>query len=209
MFKKILILAPHTDDGEFGCGGAIAKFREEKKEVYYVAFSSAEKSLKPSLPKDTLKKEVRAATLKLGVKPGNLILFDYEVRNFPCYRQQILEDMVKLNKKVHPDLVFLPSAQDTHQDHQVIAQEGFRAFKFSTMLGYEIPWNNLSFTTQAFILLNEKQLNKKISALKCYCSQFDKFYASEDYVRSLARMRGTQLGVKFAEAFQVFRWLIK
>ena len=33
--KKILVLAPHTDDAEFGCGGAIAKFIKEGKEVQH------------------------------------------------------------------------------------------------------------------------------------------------------------------------------
>ena len=42
--NKILILAPHTDDGEFGCGASIAKFIKEDKEVYYAAFSLAEES---------------------------------------------------------------------------------------------------------------------------------------------------------------------
>ncbi len=42
-FQRILVLAPHTDDGEFGCGGSIAKFIEAGKEVFYAAFSTAEK----------------------------------------------------------------------------------------------------------------------------------------------------------------------
>ena len=54
MFEKILILAPHTDDGEFGCGGSIAKFIDQGAEVTYAAFSTAEESLPPDLPPDTL-----------------------------------------------------------------------------------------------------------------------------------------------------------
>lgn len=42
-FKKALILAPHTDDGEFGCGGSIVRLLEEKSEIFYAAFSTAEK----------------------------------------------------------------------------------------------------------------------------------------------------------------------
>ena len=128
-FKKILVLAPHTDDGELGCGGTIAKLIEEKKQVFYVAFSSAEKSVPKDLPKDILKKEVKKAMRILGLSERNLILFNYEVRNFPKYRQEILEDMIKLNEKIKPDLVLLPSTHDIHQDHQVVSQEGFRAFK--------------------------------------------------------------------------------
>jgi len=59
MFNRILVLAPHTDDGEFGCGGSIARFIEEKKEVFYVAFSAVEELVPPNFPRDILRKEVK------------------------------------------------------------------------------------------------------------------------------------------------------
>ena len=43
--NNILVLAPHTDDGELGCGGTISKFVKEGKNIYYVAFSTAEESV--------------------------------------------------------------------------------------------------------------------------------------------------------------------
>jgi len=141
-FKKVLVLAPHTDDGELGCGGTIAKFLEGKKKVFYIAFSSAEKSVPEGLPRNILKKEVKKAIKILGLPSENLILFNYEVRDFPRYRQEILDAMIKLDKKIRPDLILLPSTQDIHQDHQVILQEGLRAFKKISILGYELPWNN-------------------------------------------------------------------
>lgn len=208
-FKRILILAPHTDDGEFGCGGSVARFIEEKKEVFYVAFSAAEKSVPPNFPKDILKKEVKEATAKLGIKRSNLILLKYEVRNFPFFRQKILDDMIELDKKIKPDIVFLPSTKDTHQDHKVVTEEGFRTFKKITMLGYEIPWNNLTFDTNAFVFLEDKHLEKKLSSLKCYLSQFSRTYATEEFIRSLAITRGKQIGTKYAEVFEVIRWVIR
>jgi len=160
-FKKILVLAPHTDDGELGCGGTIAKFIEEKKQVFYIAFSSAEKSVPQGLPKDILKKEVRKATKILGLPSKNLILLNYEVREFPKYRQEILDELLKLNNEIKPNLILLPSTQDIHQDHQVILQEGRRAFKKTSLLGYELPWNNYTFGTEAFVVLKESQISKK------------------------------------------------
>jgi LmbE family N-acetylglucosaminyl deacetylase len=207
-FHKILILAPHTDDGEFGCGASIAKFIGQGKEVYYAAFSLAEESVPPPFPKNILESEVKAATKELGIKPENLLLYKYRVRHFAYHRQEILEDLVKLNKKVKPDLVFMPCLQDLHQDHSTIAMEGLRAFKRTSILGYEIPWNNMNFSTQCFITFDEKHLNKKLKALDCYNSQKRKFYASEDFITSLARTRGTQIGVKYAEAFEVIRWIL-
>ncbi len=207
MFGRILILAPHTDDGEFGCGGSISKWVDEGMQVYYIAFSSAEKSVPTGMPKDILKKEVREAGKLLGIATDNLVLFGYPVREFPAYRQQILDDMIRLGDELKPELVLLPSTSDTHQDHQTISQEGFRAFKRTSMIGYEMPYNNLSFTTNLFVPLEERHVNQKIAALECYKSQFGRIYATGDFVRSLARVRGTQVGVKYAEAFEVIRWV--
>lgn len=208
MFNKILVLAPHTDDGEFGCGASISKWLSEGRQVYYAAFSSAELSVPKGMPKDILVKEVKAATRSLGIPSGNLSVFKYPVRNFLSFRQNILEDMIRLSTQIRPDIVLLPSTSDTHQDHQVISQEGFRAFKKTSMVGYEIPWNNLSFTTNMFVKLTNTQIGNKITALKCYKSQSNRTYAKETFIRSLAEVRGTQVGTQYAEAFEVIRWIM-
>jgi len=117
--------------------------------------------------------------------------------------------MVRLGNELKPELVLLPSTNDTHQDHQTISQEGFRAFKKVSMVGYEVPHNNLSFSTNLFVVLEEKHMGKKVEALERYKSQSGKAYISEDFIRSLARVRGTQIGIKYAEAFEVIRWVIR
>jgi len=209
MFKKVLVLAPHTDDGEFGCGGLMAKLLKQKAQVHYAAFSSAEKSLPKGADPDTLKKELQAALDSLGLKKQHRIIYDYPVRDFPQYRQAILDDLIRLKKKIDPDLVLMPCFNDTHQDHLTIAQEGFRAFKDRTILGYEIPWNNKTFETQSFVLLESKHVEAKIKALKCYKSQLGRFYANPEFIRALATTRGTQIGTRYAEAFEVIRWVLK
>lgn len=207
--KKILVLAPHTDDGEFGCGGSIAKFINQGKEVYYVAFSAAEQSVLPQFPKDILITEVKAATKTLGIKPQNLFLFRYDVRTFNFHRQEILDNIIELKKSINPDLVIMPSRSDIHQDHSTIADEAVRAFKYTSILAYELVWNSFNFNTSCFIILNEEDMNKKVKALSCYKSQAHKPYASEEFLRSLANVRGVQINAKLAEAFEVIRWVIK
>src|SRR5258708_5851244 len=206
--QQVLVLAPHTDDGELGCGGSISKFIEEGKDVYYVAFSIATRSLPPHLAPDTLAKEVKEATKILGIPSNNLILFDFDVRRFKEFRQDILEELVKIKSKINPDLVFLPTLNDIHQDHQVIAEEGLRAFKNVSILGYELPWNNLSINTQCFIKLNESHLQKKIQALNAYNSQKHRSYLNADFIKSLANVRGVQISSPYAEVFEVLRWVI-
>jgi LmbE family N-acetylglucosaminyl deacetylase len=207
-YKKILILAPHTDDGEFGCGGSIAKFIGEGADVYYAAFSMAEESVPPQFPKNILETEVKKATLELGIPSENLLLFKYRVRHFATHRQEILEDLVKINSTLHPDLVFMPAIHDLHQDHTTVAYEGLRAFKRTSILAYEMPWNNLNFATQSFITFSDKELEKKISALNCYESQKARNYLTEEFLRGMAITRGVQIGKKYAEAFEVVRWIL-
>lgn len=207
--KRIIVLAPHTDDGEFGCGGTISKLIEEGHEVYYAAFSACQQSVLPQFPSDILITEVKEATKILGIKPENLILFDYDVRTFGYNRQSILDDLIKLRSDINPDLIFMPERNDIHQDHKTIAEEGLRAFKFSSILSYELPWNNLTFTTSSFIHLSESQIKTKIEALQAYQSQAHRPYSDEDFLRSLARTRGVQIGTRYAEAFDIVRWIIK
>ena len=116
--------------------------------------------------------------------------------------------MIDLDKKYKPDLVFLPSIHDTHQDHQTISNEGFRAFKKRSMLAYELPWNNLDFKTTFFIEASEENAQKKIDAISMYESQRHRPYAKEDYIKSLLITRGVQIGKQYAEAFDVVRWII-
>jgi LmbE family N-acetylglucosaminyl deacetylase len=207
-FKDVLVLAPHTDDGELGCGGTIARLVEAGCNVTYVAFSTAEQSLPAGLPSGTLKREVKEATCRLGISTDNVIVFDYEVRKLNYVRQEILENLVRIKKYQLVDLVLMPSLNDIHQDHSTVAMEGLRAFKDKTVLGYELIWNNLTFNTTCFVPLEEHHVRQKVEALSAYQSQSGKAYTSEEFIFALARTRGVQIGAKYAECFETIRWVM-
>ncbi|MFO8129186.1 MAG: PIG-L deacetylase family protein [Bacteroidales bacterium] len=204
----ILILAPHTDDGELGCGGTITKFLEEGKDVYYAAFSTAKESLPQGMPDNTLELEVKEATKRLGIPGNHLIIFGYTVRKLNYSRQNVLEDMVKMKRELMPGLVFMPSPNDLHQDHYTVAIEGMRAFKETSILAYELPWNNINFNTQSFVKLDKRHVEKKIHALEAYESQKKRSYLNREFIYSLARTRGVQIKTTYAETFEVIRWII-
>jgi|SRR5579875_1887065 len=206
--KKILILAPHTDDGELGAGGTIAKLLQQGNEVYYAAFSTAEQSVKEGFPKDILKTEVRNATRVLGLEEQNLLIFNYEVRRLNYHRQEILDDLIKIRSSIEPDIIFMPSTNDIHQDHITIAQEGLRVFKNRTILGYELIWNNLSFNTQCFVKLQKEHIACKAEALKQYSSQAHREYMSSEFIFALAKARGVQINCEYAESFEVVRMIL-
>jgi len=206
--KTMLVLAPHTDDGEMGCGGTIAKAKEAGARVHLIAFSSADESLREGLKKGTLREELLMATEKLGIHQDDVLCPEYAVRTFSYHRQKILDELYKINKNIQPDIVFAPSLNDVHQDHKVIAEEARRVFKRTTLLSYELPWNNLSFNTSAFVVLDQRHLDKKMDALECYKSQAHKEYFAKDFIKSMAIMRGVQINQKYAEAFEVVRWIV-
>lgn len=208
-FRKVLVLSPHTDDGELGAGGTIARLCELGAEVRYAAFSTAEASVPAHLPRNILETEVRAATRELGIAEDRLHIYKYEVRKLNYARQDILEELIRLRNEHRFDLVLMPSLNDIHQDHATIAMEGVRAFKNVTILGYELIWNNLKFETSGFVALEEHHVRRKIAALEQYKSQGARAYMSADFIRSLARARGVQIGADYAEAFEIIRWIMR
>jgi N-acetylglucosamine malate deacetylase 1 len=206
-FRRVLVLCPHTDD-EFGCAGTIARMLEDRAEVHYVALSRCEESVPAGFAPDALEHECRACTACLGIPPERVTIHDFQVRHFPARRQDILELLVSLRRDLVPDLVLMPCSFDTHQDHKTVFDEGFRAFKHTSILGYELPQNLISFDNSAFIKLSEAHLEKKIDALSRYETQLERPYAAAEFIRSLATVRGVQCNATYAEAFELVRLVI-
>ena len=148
---------------------------------------------------------MKEATAEIGIASENLTVHDFEVRTFPDHRQAILELLIQLWEEWEPQVVLQPSLNDVHQDHQVIAMEGLRAFKRTTILGYEIPWNNFNFDYQAFFALERSHVERKVEALSKYESQQHRNYANPEYVWNLARTHGINVGREYAEVFEVYR----
>lgn len=205
--QRILILGPHTDDGEWGAGASIARWIRQGNNVWYAAFSAAEESVLAEFPADILRSEIIDASAELGIVAENLRVLHHKVRYFPRDRQDILEAMIRLRCEINPTIVVLPSSYDTHQDHKVINEEGFRAFKRCSILGYEIPWNNRKIDLTYFQEVSEEDLTSKVRAIAAYKSQVFRNPQYEEFIRSLAVQRGFQINCRYAEAFEVIRWV--
>lgn len=208
--KRILILSPHTDDAELGCGGSIINFIEQNKQILWVVFSTADESLPENMQKNTLKDEFMEVAKKLSLKDNQVIINNFKVRYLHERRQDVLELLIKIRHDFKPDLVIGPSLNDFHQDHVVVANEMVRAFKStSSIISYELPWNHVNFNTQFFSRLTKNHIEKKIDLLTSYKSQLqkDRLYFSGKFIEGLARTRGIQVNTEFAEAFEVIRWI--
>lgn len=205
--QRILIMGPHTDDGEWGAGASISRWVRQGNQVWYAAFSAAEESVLAEFSPDILRTEIIAASSVLGIPEDNLRVFKHKVRYFPRDRQDLLEEMIRLRSEINPTLVVLPSSYDTHQDHKVINEEGFRAFKRCSILGYEIPWNNRKIDLTFFQQVEEEDIDSKVRAIAEYKSQVFRNPHYEEFIRSLAVQRGFQVGCRYAEAYEVIRWV--
>jgi len=206
----ILFVSPHTDDAELGCGGTIARALEEGAEVHVAVFSTAEESRPPGTSPTLLRDEFLAAMAVLGVPSGHLHVRDFPVRRLSAHRQEVLDDLIRMRSTVRPSVVCAPASSDVHQDHQVVHGECVRAFKDVTLLGYELPWNHIRFTANLFVGLERRHLDAKWNALQQYHSQFDlkRPYFSSAFIESLAMVRGTQVRIPFAEAYEVERFRV-
>lgn len=205
MPQTILILSPHTDDGELGCGGSIARWIEEGSRVVYAAFSDCQDSLPQGAEAGLLRWECREATGTLGIT--EVVFHDFGVRRFAEHRQALLDIMIRMREEINPDLVLLPARGDRHQDHHVVHAEGMRAFKGASLLGYDLPWNVQQFSNDYFVRLSTAQMFAKEAALACYLSQAHRPYMQPGFARALATVRGVQCAAPFAEAFEVYRFV--
>ena len=206
--RKVLVLAPHTDDAELGCGGTLNRLSEDGATPYIAAFSTAEESRLPGTEPGALRKECLASMTVLNISEGHRRIFDFPVRRFSNHRQDILEKMITLRQEFDPDIVFIPTGSDLHQDHQIIHAEAVRAFKDRAVWGYELPWNQIDFKAQAFVTLEQRHLAAKWRALQSYESQIKlgRPYFTQEFIEGLARVRGVQVKAEFAEAFEVIRF---
>src|SRR5439155_12940275 len=91
------------------------------------------------------------------------------------------------------------------QEHQAISAEGLRAFKRTTNLGYEIPWNNFDFAYQMYVALEQSHIDQKVAALSRYASQQHRRYSDPEYIRNVARTHGINVNREYAEVFEVYR----
>lgn len=203
QFRRVLALGAHTDDIELGCGAFLSRLKREGVEIHSMAFSRAEQSLGPDMPRDILQHEFERSMSVIGV--DSTWTGKFPVRRFPEHRQEILEELVSKSRDYHPDLVLTMNSQDTHQDHSVIHQESIRAFRGSTLLGYETPWNQQQNIINLFIQVTPHDVANKVRMLEAYESQKElgRAYMDKTFVESAATFRGYQGRLPLAEAYEI------
>ena len=206
IMKKVLVISCHADDVELGCGATVYHLIKGGYDVYSVVFSASD-----SYPITSgFSKEWHASMSVLGIKESNRFVFNYPARRIFQSRQEVLQHLVDCKKDINPDYIFSPTISNIHQDHEVVGAEAFRAFKDRVLWNYELPWSDTGFKPQVYVPISKEELNTKINALKQYKSQYElcRPYFSKKFLCGMAMMRGIQVGVEFAETFDVQRMVV-
>jgi LmbE family N-acetylglucosaminyl deacetylase len=195
---KILAIGAHPDDIELGAGGTIARHVKNGDEVIFLILTYGEKTGS----RDIRKKEALMSAKKLNVKFVEFAGFpDTEIPN----SIETINAIEQVIEKYKPQRVYTHCVKDIHQDHRAAAYASISAArKIPQVFSFESPLVHPNFTPQYFIDITDT-IDLKIKALKCFKSQKVKEYLKAEAIEGLAKFRGFQAGIRYAEAFEVIR----
>ena len=198
--KSVLFLGAHPDDIELGCGALLHRI-VDRTEVLCVTLSDNQKN--PDL-KNVVTEHYEAMAV-LGVPKERIIFGPFTTRVFHDARQEILEYFLKLRRDFRPDLIFVHSKQDVHQDHLTMTDEALRAFRGVTVLGFDVVRSSFGFFPHFLAEVSEEDVNKKIEALSKYETYRDRYYFNSELTRSIMIRHGALAERPFAEGFDILR----
>ena len=219
--KSVLVVVAHPDDETFGAGGALAKFCNQGYSVYAISFTNGV-GARESSAKDSITKRSKAAELA-----ASELGFKWAFRgDFPdnALDTVSLLELVKIIEEtkdaVKPSIIFTHSPSDLNVDHRVVATAALTAFRpvpneiFTEILAMEIP-SATDFGSSFFFgnfspnyYINvESTWERKTKALEKYQDELREspHSRSKSGIHALAVLRGHQVGIELAEAFQLIR----
>ena len=198
--KRVLFLGAHPDDIELGCGALIHHI-SRLSQITCVTLSDNLKN--PAL--QNVVNEQRRSMAILGVPSDQVRYGPFETRIFPQYRQEILEYFLQLREQLQPELIFVHSDKDVHQDHLTMTQEALRAFRGITLLGFDVVRSSYGFFPHFLVEVNESDVAAKTEALAKYETYRGKYYFSSELTRSIMIRHGALAETNFAEGFDILR----
>ena len=200
---KVLFLGAHPDDVEIGCGGTIAK-RVGIDNQLVVVFSRCETHSGLDFTGEKLSEELRVSMEILGVRDYNQL--EFENTRFPEASHGIRGVIEHLRSSFNPDIVYMPSLTDQHQDHRTLAEQCILAFRRGReeLRSYELLTTTPDFSPVVFVDIGST-IKLKIKVLLCYESQLVRKHHLEELWVARALSRGIPVGVRYAEGFELHR----
>ncbi|OJX47017.1 MAG: hypothetical protein BGO78_16145 [Chloroflexi bacterium 44-23] len=198
--KRICCIGAHPDDIELGCGALIANIAQ-RAEVLCLTLSDNQKN--PAL--QNLVSEHRASMKVLGIPEDHDLMMDFETRRFPQLRQEILETLLNIKRTFQPEIVFVHTRNDIHQDHVTVMDEAVRAFRGTTLLGFDVLRSSYGFFPHFLFEVSETDVEKKLAALAEYKTYADRYYFESEITRATMIRHGALAERPYAEGFDIHR----
>lgn len=206
---NILAIGAHFDDIELGCGGALARHVAKGDKVYaYVATLSGFNNAKNQVVRgnDVAAREGARAMKTLGVEliSGPFKTFEVE------FEEALNKDIIAIVERRKIERVYTHWVGDIHHDHQAVARASLHTCRHvPSLLMYRSNWyhSNLDFRGNFYIDIT-KYWNVKERAVKAHHSELTRTgYKWISFFKNEAENAGQKIGVKYAESFEVVKWL--
>ncbi len=224
--KKIMLIAAHPDDELLGCGGTLLLYKKRGYDIKIIFLSDGESSReqKPkkinALIKQREKQAIKISKLCKFKEPSFAKFPDNKLDTVPLIK--IVKFIEKEIKKFKPSILITHNEEDLNIDHKIVFKATVTATRPSTktfvksLYCFETPSSTENNFSKLKVNFNpnlyfdvSKFINKKIKLLKIYKNELRAYPHSRSLegVKVLAKYRGTQIGVKYAEAFYILRQL--
>ncbi|MCT7522596.1 PIG-L family deacetylase [Aliarcobacter cryaerophilus] len=206
---NVLAIGAHFDDIELGCGGALAKHVANGDTVFaYVATKSGFINHQNIVIRsnEIADKEGENAMKILGVKliKGNFDALKIE------FNDDLNLDIIKIIEDKKIDLVYSHWMGDIHHDHQAVARASLHSCRHvPRQLMYRSNWyhSNLEFKGNFYVDISyfweikKKSIEAHQSEMERTGKKWIEFFHNE------AKNAGQRIEVKYAEVFEVVKWL--
>ena len=211
--NNVLAIGAHPDDVEFGCFGTLKKHIHKRDKVTICLMSnSTVKDASTGKKTRTRKDSIIEAQHSADSIGANLTMLDFQDTKIPFDSTTVsaIEKIINIHKI---DTVYTHWGGDTHQDHVNTLNATLAASRMvNNVFCYEqvpLPRVCMSYPVANYYVNITDTINDKIESCKYHKSQLDKYFNIGidiiDNVKTLAKYRGNQAKVPYAEAFNVLK----
>lgn len=207
---NILAIGAHFDDVELGCGGTLAKHVANGDNIYvYVATLSGFSNQNHEIVRtsEVALEEARAAMLIIHV--NDLICGKFKTLEVE-FEDSLNIEILKIIEEKKIDLVYTHWIGDIHHDHQAVARASLHSCRHvPSMLMYRSNWyhSTMEFRGNFYVNITE-HWDTKEQAIRAHVSEIDRTRSKWiSFFKNEAENAGQRIGVKYAEVFEVVKWL--
>ena len=222
--RNIVVISAHPDDEILGVGGTLLKHKKNGDKIYWLITTNIFENQGYSKERiSSRQKEIKKISEALSVE--KVFMLDYPTMSLST--SSLIEMVPKISKiftEIEPEIVYCLNRSDAHSDHRITfdavmaCTKSFRYPFIKQVLMYECI-SETEFAPQLpekvfipnYFVDISSFLEEKMNLMKIYESELGKhpFPRSLKNIEALATFRGASVGVEYAEAFQLIKYIDK